>query len=380
MPAESAPPRQHVRQRTIRLDDVLADSAPPQQIELIKQELRPQLTVDSIAWVLALADIGDRNGIDLHVIRRCAANLAWEGREIGQRMPDDRDWRTVAGTPSPAAAGRVLAYVHGYRLRYDFRFDQLATATRDWLASYPDDALVYSLAAFAALGQRSDRALPLLARASTMIDYDQSCRAVCLHGLWFGAHLSDQADRIIALSDEMIGRGEDDGNLYYWRAFALRRLGRFDDALISVDRAISLLPVGMNAVHQDYFRERELIGTTVLLNQHVQTLATRLGDELRAQFQQHREEMQREVDHHTRTARRVVSDSLLGIVEVLALFVTLAGFLIGSGALVLGADGFGESLAGVGLLTAGALAFFALLRAVVRLGSDRPRRWPWLRR
>jgi hypothetical protein len=333
-----------------------------------------------MSWVFALADIGDRNDLQLHVIRRCAANLAWDGRDAGQRMPDDRDWRRVADTRSPAAAGRVLAYVHGYRLRYDFRFDQLATSARDWLTSFSDDSLVHSLAAFAALGQRSDRALPLLARASTLADYDQSCRAVCLQGLWFGTHLADQAEQILALSDEMIGRGEDDGNLYYWRAFALRRLGRFDDALKSVDRAISLLPIGMNAVHQDYFRERELIETTVLLNEHVQTLATRLSEELRAQFQQHREEMRREVEQHTRAARRVVSDSLLGIVEVLALFVTLTGFLIGSGALVLQADSFGGSLAAVGLLAAGALTFFALLRAVVRFGPDRPRRWLRFRR
>ena len=352
-------------------------SAPPNQIEAIKQALRPVLANDPVGWVFELAETSDRIGVSRHVVRRCTADLAWESRDAGHRMPDDRDWRAVAERPNPMNARRLLTYVHGYRLRYDFRFDELAEAARDWLATYPDDALIHSFAAFAALGQRSDRALPLLERAGTLADYDHSCRAVCLHGLWFGSHLPDQAERILALSDVMIGRGEDDANVYYWRSFALRRLGRFDDALTSVDRAISLLPVGMNAVHQDYVRERELIATTVLLNQHVSALAARISDDLRAQFREHRDEMQREMEHHTQTARRVVSESLLGIVEVLALFVTLAGFLVGSGALVLRADSFTQGLAAVGLLTAGALAFFALLRVVVRLGRDSARQ-SWL--
>lgn len=368
MPPERAEHRKYLT----RIDQALAESTPPTQIELIKKELRRQFTTESMDWVFQLADVVGRNDLGLHVLRRCAANLAWDTRDIGQRLPNDEDWRRVAETANPAATARTLAYVHGNRLRYDTRFEQLAIVTHEWLASHPDDSLIHSLAAFAALGQRSDRALPLLARASALPDYDFSCRAVCLQGLWFGSHLPDQAGRILALSDEMIGRGEDDPNLYYWRAFALRREGRFDEALTSVDRAISLLPVGMNAVHQDYFRERELIKTTTVLNQQVVTMTDKLLGELREQFQQHQTMMRQEVERQTSTARRLVTDSLLGIVEVLALFVTLAGFLIGSGALVLRADGFSENLSAIGLLAAGAIGFFVLLRLVVRLDRGHP--------
>jgi tetratricopeptide (TPR) repeat protein len=367
VPDETTIPRQHCG-----IDHALADEpSPNQQIELVKQVVAPLMTPDSMDWVFVLADLTDRNGLSLDVIRRCAANLAWSARELGQRVPDEDDWRRCDRSPSPAAARRLLTYVHGYRLRYDFKFDQLAGATRSWLAELPDDALVRSLAAFAALGQRSERAEPLLSRVTVAPDYDRSCRWVCLHGLWFGQHLPDQADRILALSDEMIGRGDDDSNLYYWRALALRRLGRLDEALASVDLAISLLPVGLNPVHQDYVRERELISTTRLLNQQVDSLIDQIRGRLREEFEEHLAQVKADLERQSSTARRIVSESLLGLVEVLALFVTLAGFLVGSGAVVLQADGFWQNLAGIALLLVGAVSFFVLLRTVVRFEPDR---------
>jgi hypothetical protein len=354
-----------------RIDELLTGRTHAEQISLVTQELSARLSPDSVAWVYALAQIADRNALDLLVLRRSASDLAWAARDLGQRMPDDADWRHCADVANPDATRRTMAYVHGCRLRLDFRFNQLADASRRWLAELPDDAFIQSLAAFAALGQRSDRAEPILSRVSTLPDLDATCRAVCLHGLWFGTHLPDQAERMLALSDEMIGHGEDGANLYYWRAFALRRLGRFGDAQANVDRAIALLPVGMNAIHQDYVRERELITTTRLVHEQVATLTDQLSLQLREQFQQHRQGMRDEVERHTSTARRIVSESLLGIVEVLALFVTLAGFLIGSGVLVFQAGGFGQSFAAIALLLFGAISFFVLLRTVVRFERRR---------
>ncbi|MGH3680918.1 MAG: tetratricopeptide repeat protein [Natronosporangium sp.] len=375
MPTARATPHQPTQ-----LDQSLVGKSQPEQVTLIVQELSRRLTPDSVAWVFALAQLADRNHLELPVVRRSASDLAWPARGIGQRIPDDSDWQKCAGASNPDSARRTLAYVHGCRLRLDFRFDQLAAATRRWLVEVPDDAFIQSLAAFAALGQGSDRAEPILGRVSTLPDLDSVCRATCLHGLWFGTHLPDQAERMLALSDEMIGHGEDEANLYYWRAFALRRLGRFEDAQASIDQAIALLPVGMNAVHQDYVRERELITTTWLLREQVTALTEQLGQQLREQFRQHREGMREEVDRHTTTARRIVSESLLGIVEVLALFVTLAGFLIGSGVLVFQAEDFGQSFAAVTLLMAGAVSFFLLLRVVVRFERAGSGRWPGLGR
>ncbi|MFB7011578.1 MULTISPECIES: hypothetical protein [unclassified Streptomyces] len=42
-------------------------------------------------------------------------------------------------------------------------------------------------------------------------------------------------------------------------AGALRRLGRYDEGLAAIDRALGLLPLGDIAVHADLVRERSLI-------------------------------------------------------------------------------------------------------------------------
>src|SRR6266496_3620371 len=86
-------------------------------------------------------------------------------------------------------------------------------------------------------------------------------------------HLPDQARLLLDLSDDMIRREETSANLYYRRAFALRRLERF---------------------------------------------------------------------------------------EILGLFVTLAGFLVGSGAVVLKATSFGQRFASMVLVLFGSLIFFVL--------------------
>jgi tetratricopeptide (TPR) repeat protein len=230
---------------------------------------------------------------------------------------------------------------------------------------------------------------------------------VCLHGLFFGSHLSDQADRILALSEDMINKGEDEADVYYWRAYAMRREGRFEDALATIDKAIGVLPVGRNDAHAAYARERAIITGTQLLGEQLQTYTDQLQgqsrhhqDQLEAQFgqhrdqeheqfrlhrelqqeqfRQHRDELRTEADQHTSSARRIVSDSLLGIVEVLALFAVLVSYLVALVALAVRAEDVWQSLAMVALMVLGAGGIFTVMRAVARMdrGRSRIRRSP----
>jgi hypothetical protein len=64
-------------------------------------------------------------------------------------------------------------------------------------------------------------------------------------------------------------------------------------------------------------------------------------------------------------AQKVVSDSLLKIVEILGLFIALAGFLAGSGVIVFRAIGFWQHFASMAILLVGSTTFFVLLRLVV---------------
>jgi tetratricopeptide (TPR) repeat protein len=253
-------------------------------VATLEEEISPLIRTDgSLDWIFRLAEIVARADVPIAIVRRVCGDLAWASRQVGQRMPDHDDQRYCAGHADPVMAARVLSYVHGSRLRFDFKFEELDERCSQWLRDFPDDAYIASLAALAALGGRSDRGRALLDRAMGLPNVDSPCRYVFLHALWFAIDLEDQAEQIITLSDEMIDRGEDGYNLYFWRSFALRRLGFLDEALASVDQAIALLPTGMNQVHQDYVRERELIKTTRLLNDQVKRATEQISAQLRAE-------------------------------------------------------------------------------------------------
>ncbi|WP_235990966.1 hypothetical protein [Streptomyces ureilyticus] len=49
---------------------------------------------------------------------------------------------------------------------------------------------------------------------------------------------------------------------------ALRRLGRYDEGLAAIDRALDLLPPGDITVHADLVRERSLVTAARDLHQH----------------------------------------------------------------------------------------------------------------
>jgi tetratricopeptide (TPR) repeat protein len=346
------------------------------QIAILEAELGPRIRGDGpLDWIFLLAEIAARAELPLEVIRLTASALAWRARDAGQRIPAENDHLSCADHPYPETARRVVAYAHGARLRFDFKFDELDEWCTRWLQDLRDDAYLVSFAAFAALGLRSERGRPLIERALRLPDVDSGCRSACLHALWFAIDLADQAERIMALSEEMIGRGEESGNLYFWRCFALRRLGRLDEALASVDRAMALLPAGMNQVHQDYVRERELIKTTQLLEEQMKRAADEISARLRAESEAYADEVRRDLARYSESGQKIVSESLVKVVEVLGVFVAFAGFLLGSGVLLVRPGAFWQHAGGIALLLTGTLLFFVVLRAVVRADpAARPRR------
>jgi len=76
-------------------------------------------------------------------------------------------------------------------------------------------------------------------------------------------HLYSCGQCLLDLANTMIGAGEADGTVYFRRAMAYRMLGMFPAALDDIDHAFSMLPPGNNEIHQDYLRERQLIGVAV---------------------------------------------------------------------------------------------------------------------
>ncbi|MFC9973472.1 hypothetical protein ACFVH6_21520 [Spirillospora sp. NPDC127200] len=338
----------------------------------------------NLGWIAELAAASEEYGLTTPQIRRAATDLAWVARLAEQRCPDDLEWgqaRSIAGSPRHRL---VLAYVHGQRLRFDYRFRELRERCNDWLAEFHDDALVLSFAAFAALGCRASNGLDLYNRAVQAADGDDKSRQLALTAIWFADHIDGSAEMLLSLSEEMMARGEVNENVHYRRAAALRRLGRYDEALTEIDLAIDLFGVGNILVHEQYAQERRAIITARNMRQQADQDAERLDAEISARVDERISqaaaglearvnEASTELAQRVTVAQQMVSEGLLKMVEILGLFVSLLGFLIGSGAVAIKAKTFDERATTMGLIVAGALVFFLALRLVV-LGVRRRQR------
>ncbi|MEU4576346.1 hypothetical protein [Nonomuraea sp. NPDC023979] len=233
-----------------------------------------------------------------------------------------------------------------------------------------DDALIRAFAAYAALGLRHPDALNLYRQSIDASDADQVSRHVCLDGLWMGDHITDQAQLLLDLSGYMIGRGEGGGNLYFRRARAFSRLGDTERARFDVYRAIDMLPPGNNAIHQDYVREMQIISTRADLEEAGRRLLDQVRQEVRETAQQEVADATKVMGERIKSAERLVGDGLLKVVEILGLFVTLAAFVVGGGFAMLKAESWEQITGSAALIGVGSLAFFALLRLIMRWRRD----------
>lgn len=334
------------------------------------------------AWVDEFVSLVDRFALPVPQIRKSATDLAWLARTNGQRYLDDDDRARVLAATNTRVARLCLAYIHGQRLRFDFKFAQLHRQCVDWLTEFDDDALIMSFAAFAALGSRASNGLDLFRRAVDAPDADDKSNQVCLTGIWLADHLSEQAQVMLRLSDEMMAHGQEGAILYYRRASAFRKLGQFDDALYEIDRAMDALEAGDALVHEQLTQERRAIVLSRDLQSHIErsaeaigaTIADRVDEKVNAasaELEQRLNEASLRLAQRVDVAQEMVSSGLLKMVEILGLFVALVGFIAGSGAVVIKADDFNERALAMGLVVVGSLVFFGLLRLVTTVGRRR---------
>ena len=162
----------------------------------------------------------------------------------------------------------------------------------------------------------------------------------------------------------MMAKGEGDAHVFYRRASALRRLGRFDQALADIDRAIGMLDAGENLVHLDFVRERELIVSSRETRDYVTGFGEQIQERLAAEARQQIEVASAALEKRIAQAQQVVSDGLLKLVEILGLFVALIGFVAGTGAAAFTRGSTADRAISMGLVLVGSLMFFVLLRMV----------------
>ncbi|MEV0662355.1 hypothetical protein ACIBI3_24115 [Actinomadura luteofluorescens] len=336
------------------------------------------------AWLDEFVSRVEEFGLSVRQIRRATTDLAWLARKNGQGYLDEADRARVLAASNTRTTRLCLAYIHGQRLRFDFKFAQLHRQCLDWLTEFDGDALVLSFAAFAALGARTSNGLNMYQRAVDAPDADDKSNQVLLTGINFADHLPEQPQLMLSLSDEMMAHGQENAIVYYRRATAYRKLGRFDDGLYEIDRAIDDLGPGDVLVHEQFTQERRSIILAQDLQNQIERNTQAVADSITAQvderiaaasaeLEQRLDEASLRLAQRVDVAQEMVSSGLLKMVEILGLFVALVGFIAGSGAVVIKSHGFQERALSMLLVVGGALVFFALLRLVTTMGRGRMR-------
>lgn len=309
----------------------------------LAEAIRAVSTPVAADWAARLAS--GLGAADVHELRSRCADVAWIARDAREPIPD------LPATPTLAAV-----YYVAQRLRFDFNFARLRTLLRRPDVRVHDDALLAALSAFAEFGLRNPEVgRQRLALATGSADADVKSDHVALHALWFASHDRDMAE-LLALSERMLHRYGEDANLRFRRASALRRLHRFDEAVVEIDDAIDLLGASDPLIHQDFVRERELI----VASQITSSVALAAVNDVK--------EAKQQIDRRLERAERLVGESLFRTVEILGVFLALTTFVFGTASAAIQARSTPELLGSMALLLVGTAGFLLMMRLIITSG------------
>ncbi|AQU70172.1 hypothetical protein [Streptomyces niveus] len=239
----------------------LPTRGPGRILALLEAQARASAWPADPSWPVRLAEDLCELGADWRESAQVCADAAWVARAAGHSVLGLLGPEQVSAAGLDPVTERAYRHLYLSALRYDFRtralqafVEQLPSGVRSSLDCYSR-----ALYAFALLGQSHEVGLALMDEVLATAGDHAKTRHVLLHGLWLGQDLDRGAERLLALSS---GPPFDTGNdpiALFRMAGALRRLGRYDEGLTAIDRALDLLPPGDITVHADLVRERSLI-------------------------------------------------------------------------------------------------------------------------
>lgn len=244
---------------------------PGRALALLTAKARATADPGAASWPDRLAqDLRDLDA-DWRESAQVCADAAWTARAAGHSVLGLlHPAQVTAAGPDPVTA-RTFRHLYLSALRFDFRcatlqalVEQLPDTARRSLDCYSR-----ALYAFALLGQSRPAGLGVMDEVLTEAGEHAKTLHVLLHGLWLGQDLDQGAQRLLALSARPAFTPGTDPIVLFRRAGALRRLGRYDEGLAALDRALNRLPPGDTAVHADLVRERLLLCAARDLHQHL---------------------------------------------------------------------------------------------------------------
>ncbi|MEU1629237.1 hypothetical protein ABZ746_28760 [Streptomyces sp. NPDC020096] len=243
---------------------------PGRALALLSARTRATTNPADPSWPTRLAADLRELGADWRESAEVCADAAWTARTSGHSVLSLLTPDQVTAAEADPVTARTLRHLYLSALRYDFRCPTLQ-ALVEHLPQTAREALdCYSRAlyAFALLGQSRPEGLEVMDEVLGEAGEHARTLHVLLHGLWLSQHLDHGAERLLALSTRPPFDAGQDPIVLFRRADALRRLGRYDEGLSTIDKALDLLPPGDPAVHADLVRERSLIAAARDLHHH----------------------------------------------------------------------------------------------------------------
>ena len=221
-----------------------------------------------------------------------------------------------------------------------------------------------ALKLFARMGQRRDYELSTVEEVQSETDSDKVLQLL-LHALWF-TDGEREAELMITIADKLLSQNRADSVTYMRKATALRRLGKYSLATAAIDQAISTLDASETKIHQDYVRERELIGVQQETESRIAKLAENIMRDMSATIESEVEYFRGEIAKQGEESARQTSDALFKVVEILGLFTALIAVIAATlGSAFTGDLSWWQRLTIVAAGTLFPIAFFALLRRIV---------------
>jgi tetratricopeptide (TPR) repeat protein len=263
-----------------------------------------------------------------------------------------------------APAGRALLHLHLVALRLAYRWEdmeQCLTSLDTTIQELDPYSRAYHVFALLAGNQPNgvEEMNDLLAVAGD--DYRVTLSLV--EGLRLSRGIEDQAEQMLRLLDRPAMKQSRSPDPLYRKAFALRKLGRYDEALRVVDECLQRISPLQVRDRVRILQERELILAEQAIGHQAEAARAAADEQVRAAAEQ----LERLVAKHAAEMQRAMSDGLFRVVEILGVFTAIIAVL-GGGAASVVTKGLAWWQRGVLVLIAGcvAIGFFALLRFMVQ--------------
>ncbi|MFM9536902.1 hypothetical protein [Streptomyces turgidiscabies] len=234
---------------------------PGRALALLRVGSRATMESADVLWPAQLAaDLRELDATWQESAQVCT-DAAWAARAAGRSVLGLlRPEQIRAPGPDPIT-DRAFRHLYLSGLRFDFRcptlqslVDQLEPAVRESMDCYSR-----ALYAFALLGQSRPEGLALIDDVLVEAGDHPKTLQVLLHGLWLGHQLPGRAQRMLEIAARPPFASRTDPIVLFRESGALRQLGRHEEVLEAIDRALDLLPPGDVSVHADLVRERSLI-------------------------------------------------------------------------------------------------------------------------